>query len=80
MAQAVTRLGELTLTTTTLQMAGRSLAQHEGVLKDELIMVGKFIFLVDFVVIYIEEDKQVLLLLGSPFLATGAAFVNIKKG
>ena len=34
----------------------------------------------DFVVIDIEEDKQVSLLLGRPFLATGAALIDVKKG
>ena len=28
----------------------------------------------------IEEDKQVPLLLGRPFLATGAALIDVKKG
>ena len=42
-----------------------------------LIKVGKFIFLVDFVVIDIEEDKQVPLLLRRPFLA---ALIDVKKG
>ena len=45
-----------------------------------LINVGKFIFPMDFVVIDIEEDKQVPLLLGRPFLATGAALIDVKKG
>ena len=31
-------------------------------------------------VIDIEEDKQVPLLLGRPFLATGAALIDVKKG
>ena len=73
-------LGELTPTAMTLQMADRTLAQPEGNLEDVLIKVGKFIFPVDFVVIDIEEDKQVPLLLGRPFLATGAALINMKKG
>ena len=51
-------------------MADRSSAQLEGILEDVLIKVGKFIFHMDFVVIDIEEDKQVPLLLGRPFLAT----------
>ena len=42
--------------------------------------MGKFIFPVDFVVIDIKEDKQVPLLLGWPFLATGAALIDVKKG
>ena len=42
--------------------------------------MGKFIFPVDFVVIDIEEDKQVPLLLGRPFLAIRSALINVKKG
>ena len=72
-------LGELTPTTMTLQMADIILAQPEGILEDVLIKVGKFIFLVDFVVIDIEKDKQVPLLLGRPFLAIGAALIDVKK-
>ena len=67
-------LGKLTPTAMTLQMADRTLAHPDGILEDVLIKVGKFIFLVDFVVIDIEEDKQVPLLLGRPFLTTREAF------
>ena len=73
-------LGELTPRAMTLQMADRTLAQPEDILEDVLIKVGKFIFPVDFVVIDIEEDKQVPLLLGRPFLATGASLIDVKKG
>ena len=45
-----------------------------------LIKVGKFIFPIDFVVIDIEEDKQVPLLQGRPFLDTGASLIDVKKG
>ena len=72
-------LGELNPTAMTLQMADRTLAHHKGILEDVLIKVGKFIFPVDIVVIDIEEDKQVPLLLGRPFLATGAALIDVKK-
>ena len=40
----------------------------------------KFVFSMDFVVINIEEDKQLPLLLGRPFLAIGAALIDVKKG
>ena len=50
------RLGELTPTTMTHQMADRTIAQPEGILEDVLIKVRKFIFPVDFVVIDMEED------------------------
>ena len=73
-------LGELTPTTMTLQLVDKFMAQREGILEDVLIKVGNFIFLVDFVVIDIEEDKQVPLLLGRPFLAIGAALIDVKKG
>ena len=63
-------LGELTPTAMTLQIADMTLAHPKGILEDVLIKVGKFVFLVDFVVINIEEDKQVPLLLGRPFLVT----------
>ena len=49
-------LGELTPTTITLQMDNRSMAQPKGVLEDVLLKVGKLIFLVDFVIMKMEED------------------------
>ena len=61
-------------------MADRSIAQPEGIQKDLLIMVGKFIFPVDFVMIDIEGDKKVPLLLGRPFLAIRATLVDVRKG
>ena len=61
-------------------MADITMTQPKGILDDVLIKVGNFIFLVEFVVIDIEEDKQVPLLLGRPFLATGAALIDVKKG
>ena len=72
-------LGELTPIAITLQMADRTMAQL-GVLEDVLIKVGKFIFPVDFVVMDMEEDTQVPLLLGRPFLATRASLIDVKKG
>ena len=73
-------LGELTPTAITLQMSDRSMAQPEGILEDVLVKVGKFVFPVDFVVMQMEEDTQVPLLLGRPFLATGAALIDVQKG
>ena len=63
----------------TLQMVDKTLVQPGGILENGLIKVGKFIFLVDFVVINIEEDKQVPLLLGRPFLAIRAMLIDVKK-
>ena len=73
-------LGELTPTAITLQMADRSMAQPEGIQEDVLVKVGKFVFPMDFVVMQREEDTQVSLLLGRPFLETGAALIDVQKG
>ena len=72
-------LGELTITTMTIQMADRTMAQLKGILEDVLIKVQKIIFPVDFVMIDIKEDKQVPLLLGRPFLEIRAALIDVKK-
>ena len=42
--------------------------------------MGKFIFPIDFVMIDIKEYKQVPLLLGRSFLATGVALIDVRKG
>ena len=73
-------LGKLTPTTITLQMADRKMAKPEGVIEDVLVKVGKFVFPVDFIILDIEEDSQVPVLLGRPFLATGAALIDMQKG
>ena len=73
-------LGELTPTAITLQVTYITLAHPEGILEDVLIKVRKFVFPVDFVAVNIEEDKQVPLLFGRPFLATGAILIDVKKG
>ena len=73
-------LGELTPAVMTLQMENRIMAQLEGVLEDVLLKVGKFIFPMDFVIMDTVEDTQVPLLLGRPFLATGAALIDVKNG
>ena len=73
-------LEELTPTDMTLKMVDKTLAHPKGILEDVSIKLGKFIFQVDFVVIDIEEDKQVPLLLGRPFLAKGATLIDVKKG
>ena len=73
-------LGEFIPTTITLQMADRSIIKPEGVLEDVLVTVGKFVFPVYFIILDMEEDSQVPLLLGRPFLATGVALIDMQKG
>ena len=42
--------------------------------------VDKFIFLVDFIVLDFATDKEVLIILGRPFLATGNTLIDVLKG
>ena len=71
--------GELTPTTLSLQMVDKSRTQPDGIIEDVLVKARKFIFLMNFVVIDMEEDRQVSLLLGRPFLAIGATLIDVKK-
>ena len=73
-------LGEFIPTTLSLQMANHSMNYPQGILEDMLVKVEKFIFLIDFVVIEIEEDKEVPIILGRPFLAIGQAVIDVKNG
>ena len=62
-------LGESTPTTVTLQLADHSTKHPRGVIEDELVKVDKFIFPTDFVVLDMEEDREILIILERPFLA-----------
>ena len=52
----------------------------KGIIEDVLFKVDKFIFLVNFVVLDMEEDREALIILGRPFLTTGQALINVKSG
>ncbi|KAK6115837.1 hypothetical protein DH2020_008106 [Rehmannia glutinosa] len=73
-------LGEVKPSTVTLQLADRSLTYLKGIIEDVLVKVDKFIFPVDFLVLDMEEDKDVPLILGRPFLATRKALIDVQKG
>ncbi|XP_062103405.1 uncharacterized protein LOC133814464 [Humulus lupulus] len=74
------QLGEAKPTTVTLQLTDRSLAHPRGVIEDVLVKVDKFIFPADFIVLDMEEDSNVPIILGRPFLATGQALIDVQKG
>jgi len=73
-------IGEMKPTRMTLQLADRSIIHPARILEDILIKVGKIYIPVDFVVVYIEEDSQIPILLGRPFLATASAIIDVKNG
>ena len=74
------RLGEVKPTTIALQMAERSLTFPRGIIEDVLVKVNKFIFPMDFVVLDMEEKREILLILGRPFLTIGRALIDVHSG
>ena len=64
-------LDESKPTFTALQLVDRSISYTKGIFENVLIKFEKFFFLVDFVVLDIEEDKDKPKILGQPFLAIG---------
>ncbi|KAL5570294.1 hypothetical protein UlMin_026869 [Ulmus minor] len=73
-------LGEPTPTMVSLVMADRSIKHPRGIVEDVLVKVGKLIFPVDFIVLDMEEDKDIPIILGRPFLATGGAIIDVRGG
>ncbi|KAH9678667.1 hypothetical protein KPL71_025809 [Citrus sinensis] len=55
-------------------------ASIKGKIEDVLVKVDKFIFPVDFIVLDFEADKEVPIILGRPFLATGKTLIDVQKG
>ena len=61
-------------------MAHRSIKHLRGIIEDVLVKVDKFIFPIDFIVLDMEEVKDIPIILGRPFLATGGAIIDVKHG
>ncbi|XP_028196720.1 uncharacterized protein LOC114381687 [Glycine soja] len=76
------RIGNLEIAPTrmTLQVAGRSITRPYGVVEDVLVKVRQFIFPVDFVIMDIEKDAEILLILGHPFMLTAKCVVDMGNG
>ena len=72
-------LGEARPTTVTVQLADRSLKHPWVVIEDVLVKVDKFIFPTNFIVLDMEEDKEIPIILGRPFLATSRAMIDVQK-
>ena len=49
-------------------------------IEDVLVKVDKFVFPIDFIVLDMEEDKEISIILGRLFLATGRAMIDVHKG
>ncbi|XP_076943693.1 uncharacterized protein LOC143614023 [Bidens hawaiensis] len=73
-------LGEPKPTRMSIQLADRSVKYPRGIVENMLVKIDKFVFLVDFVILDMDEDKTVPLVLGRPFLATARALIDVCIG
>jgi hypothetical protein len=64
----------------TLQLADSSVRLPLGIVEDVPVLVGKFYVPVDFVVMEMEEDKDIPIILGRPFLKTTRTLIDVETG
>jgi len=64
----------------TLQLADRSTIHPVGFIEDIPVKLGGIYIPADFVVVDIDEDFQIPIILGRPFLTTAGAIINVKIG
>ncbi|GKB84897.1 reverse transcriptase domain-containing protein, partial [Tanacetum coccineum] len=63
-----------------LELADRTISKPTSVAENIFVKVGKFYFLVDFVVLDFIADPRVPLILGRPFLITAHALIDVYEG
>ena len=51
-----------------------------GVIEDVLVKLDKLIFPTDFIVLDMEKDREIPIILGKSFLATGKAMIDVQRG
>ena len=61
----------------TLQLVDRSITIPYGEVEDVLVKVHQFTFPMDFVIMDIEEDSDIPLILGRPFMLTAKYIVDM---
>jgi len=72
--------GEPKPTKMTLTLVDRFVSFPYGDLEDVLVKVNDLLFHTDFVIIDMEEDEEIPLLLGIPFLAISIALIDVEMG
>ncbi|GKB77076.1 reverse transcriptase domain-containing protein [Tanacetum coccineum] len=63
----------------TLELANRAICTPKGIARDVFVLVGKFTFPADFVIVDYESEPRVPLILGRPFLQTARALINVHE-
>ena len=71
---------ELKPTNMCLSMADKSITYPLGILENVPTKVGKFVIPTDFIVLEMEEDLEISILFGRPFLMTAGAIIDVRRG
>ncbi|GKA03235.1 putative reverse transcriptase domain-containing protein [Tanacetum coccineum] len=72
-------LDELAHTKLIVELADRTVKYPKGIAKNVLVGIGKFVFLIDFIILDTPEDIKVPLILGRPFLSIAHAKIDVFK-
>ena len=82
MPLSMKKIGDVEIfpTRITLQLADKSIKCSHGIVEDLMVKVDKLYFPVDFVIMDIEEDIDVPLILGCPFMKTAKIMIDVDKG
>ncbi|XP_019224281.1 PREDICTED: uncharacterized protein LOC109205970 [Nicotiana attenuata] len=62
-----------------LQMLDRSIKRPVGIVDDVIVKVGEFHLPADFIILDCAVDKEIPIILGRPFLATGRALMDSER-
>ncbi|XP_038887108.1 uncharacterized protein LOC120077291 [Benincasa hispida] len=63
-----------------LDLTDRKIKSPEGKIEDVLVKVDNLIFPADFIILDYEADREVPIIPGRPFLATGKVLIDVHKG
>ncbi|GJW22264.1 putative reverse transcriptase domain-containing protein [Tanacetum coccineum] len=72
-------LGKLAHTKLTVELADGTVKYPKGIAKNVLVVIGKIIFPIDFIILDMPEDIKVPLILKRPFLSTAHAKIDVFK-
>lgn len=73
-------IGVMEPTTMSLRLADRSIKYRKRIVENVLLKIDEFIFQVDFVVLYMDDDREAPLILWCPFLGTRRVVIDVRKG
>lgn len=62
-----------------IQLVDKLVVKTKGIIDDILVRVDKFIIPMDFIVMDVEKDKDIPLIFGRPFVATGDVVIGLKE-